>query len=223
MGTFSITVTAANLANADVKAANHVGVYLHRDDDGVLGNDVVGFAPNRGDRYLVDDVRLVAKGSSTSDPDTDSDLIPDSVEDATPGLDKNDPTDGKGDLDGDGHTNAREFLVGSNMLAAGDILPLLIEVPPGTDVELNLLEGHTLEGRTYILERSEDLGSASDWVAIDAFAPTPTEAGAAHTFTASEAAKRAYFRSRIEWAPVVKSQMELLHLNQKDTPPSRTN
>ena len=223
MGTFSITVTAANLANANVKAGNHAGVYLHRDDDGVLGNDVVGFAPNRGDRYLVDDVRLVAKGSSTSDSDTDSDLIPDSVEDATPGLDKNDPTDGKGDLDGDGHTNAREFLVGSDMLTAGDLLPLLIEVPPGTDVEINLLEDHTLGGRVYILERSEDLGSASDWVAIDAFAPTPTEAGAAHTFTAPEAAQRAYFRSRIEWAPVVKSQMELLHLNQVDTPPSRTN
>jgi hypothetical protein len=91
--------------------------------------------------------------------------------------------------------------VGSDMLTAGDLLPLLIEVPPGTDVELNLSEGHTLEGRVYILERSEDLGSASDWVAIDAFAPTPTEAGAAHTFTASGAAQRAYFRSRIEWAP----------------------
>ena len=34
---------------------------------------------------LIDDVRLVAEGSSTSDPDTDGDLIPDSVEDATPG------------------------------------------------------------------------------------------------------------------------------------------
>jgi hypothetical protein len=200
-GTFSIKVTAANLAAADVIAGNHVGVYFHHDDDGVLGNDVGGFAPNRGDRYLIDDVQLVAESSSTSDPDTDGDLIPDSVEDATPGLDKNDATDGKGDLDGDGHTNAKEFLVGSDILNAGDLLPLLIEVPPGTNLELNLSEGHTLEGRVYILERSEDLGSASDWVAIDAFAPISTEAGAAHTFTASGAAQRAYFRSRIEWAP----------------------
>jgi hypothetical protein len=43
-----------------VTAGNHVGVYFHHDDDGVLGSDVTGFTPNVSDVYIVDDVALTS-------------------------------------------------------------------------------------------------------------------------------------------------------------------
>lgn len=58
-GTFSLTVTAAELAAAGVTPGNSVGVYFHRDDDGALGFDAVGRANSlKSDIYIIDDVSL---------------------------------------------------------------------------------------------------------------------------------------------------------------------
>ncbi len=47
-------------------------------------------------------------------PDTDGDGIYDSLEDATPGMNKNDPSDAAGDFDGDGMSNRAELIAGTN-------------------------------------------------------------------------------------------------------------
>lgn len=60
-GTFSLTVSAADMTAAGVAPGNSVGVYFHRDDDGALGDDVVGLADSvKSDIYIIDDVSLLA-------------------------------------------------------------------------------------------------------------------------------------------------------------------
>jgi arylsulfatase A-like enzyme len=206
-GTFSITANPADLSAAGITPGNHAGVYLYRDDDGVLGTDNPAFAgadPNAvSDIYFVVDVSLVTKDAYSTDTDTDGDLIPDAVEDVTPGLDKYNPEDGAGDLDGDGRSNAAEHLAGTDMQNGADFFAAHAEVMAGDSLGIIVPATSVLEGRVCILEHSLDLGASTKWVAIDAFAPTSSQAGAPHSFITPLLGEKAFYRVRIEWAALV--------------------
>ncbi len=89
--------------------------------------------------------------------DTDGDKILDQVEDATPGLNKNNPADALTDLDGDGATNLQEIVAGTNPNDPASFLRLdSITIPGSIQVQFN-----AKANSTYMIEYSDDVGSGT--------------------------------------------------------------
>ncbi len=104
----------------------------------------------------------------TTSVDTDGDLILDAVEDATPGLDKNNPADASGDFDGDGMTNLEEIIAGTNPNDSSSYLRVSVSPVTGAvRVQFEAKAQHT-----YVVEYSDSL-SASIWARL---ADVPTGA-----------------------------------------------
>ncbi len=90
--------------------------------------------------------------------DTDGDGMPDSYE-AANGLSTT-VNDAAADADGDGLTNLAEFRAGTDPRSATSVFRLSEITRNGTSIQISL---PTVNGRTYRVEYSSDLGAASSW------------------------------------------------------------
>jgi hypothetical protein len=88
-------------------------------------------------------------------PDTDGDGILDSVEDATPGFDKNNPADANADFDGDGMKNGAELTAGTDPNDPSSYLKVDGTSSPGVFHVQFLAKA----GRSYSVEYTDALGS----------------------------------------------------------------
>ncbi|MDD2524622.1 MAG: hypothetical protein PHT81_07250, partial [Endomicrobiaceae bacterium] len=143
----------------------------------------------RGSGYI-DDIKTYIYA------DADKDLIPDGIETAA-GLNPNDASDAKGDLDGDGLTNIEEFMLGTNIANAdsdgdglsdsyeinngfnpldgtdasldsdGDGLTNLQELALGMDPNKAAVDENGYKYEFTVQEDGED-GATTNWVVYDA-------------------------------------------------------
>ncbi|VGO23063.1 sulfatase-like hydrolase/transferase [Pontiella sulfatireligans] len=148
-GTFSLTLSPADMAAAGITSGNRIGVFFHHDDDGVLYSE---HDSEKGDVYLVDDVLL----STDIDGMFGQWMINYEVAGKTV------------DPDGDGMDNLHEFAFGGNPTNPGVIGHLPAFFPTGALAE----EREILEyiyprrrhsGLVYAVETSSNLTS-NDWV-----------------------------------------------------------
>ncbi|HHY85420.1 MAG TPA: hypothetical protein GYA07_07775 [Verrucomicrobia bacterium] len=102
------------------------------------------------------------------DTDSDGDSLPDGWE-AAHGLDPLNAADATGDLDGDGLTNAAEWIAGTAPDDAEDVFAQTITTGPPLSIHLS---GKT--GRLYRLLRAASLNAApEEWVEVDSEGPLP--------------------------------------------------
>ncbi|MDF7825642.1 right-handed parallel beta-helix repeat-containing protein [Pontiellaceae bacterium B12227] len=188
-GSFTLTLSPAELQAAGVSATSRVGVFFHKDDDGVL---YAGGSP-RSDIYHIDNLSLTLVSDLI---DTDGDSIPDTTETAL-GLNPNDPDDGAGDLDSDGLSNAGEFLAGTGINDSNDVFGVSAGAITGSPAVI-VPEENVLSNRLYILEHRASLRSSDPWIAVDAASGT-TESGDDYSFLWSTGETQSFFRVRTEW------------------------
>ncbi len=91
----------------------------------------------------------------TTGVDTDGDGILDSVEDATPGFDKNNPADAQADSDNDGMKNGEELFAGTDPNDSSSYLKLDQTTTPGV-IHVQFL---ARANRSYSIEYTDALGS----------------------------------------------------------------
>jgi hypothetical protein len=110
-----------------------------------------------------------ATATITTGLDTDGDKILDSVEDATPGLDKNNPADALTDLDGDGVNNLKETVAGTNPNDASSYLKATQDLSPGS----TQISVAAKANKAYIVEFTDTLGG--QWTRLVAIAARATD------------------------------------------------
>ncbi|MFM1560579.1 MAG: beta strand repeat-containing protein [Roseibacillus sp.] len=141
----------------------------------LLEGDNVPSAPGYAISYILgpggNDVGLL---SGTSDPDSDMDGIPASVDNAANGLSDSDATDASSDNDGDGFTALFEYAMGTDVSDATS--KPFWDVVHVSDTEVNITYGPIISGVTYNLNASADgvLFSQIDSFTAGADAPTNT-------------------------------------------------
>jgi len=98
---------------------------------------------------------LSGTGILTVLEDSDSDGLPDAWESARPGFNPTDPSDGAADSDGDGSSNAAEYVAGTDYLDPASRLELNITPALGA-----VLTFRAVSNRTYTLQSSDSLSPA---------------------------------------------------------------
>jgi hypothetical protein len=192
LGSFVLPLSDAELQAAGVDPASRVGVFLHHDDDGILHQQSSGL---KNDVYEVDNLVLRFFGD---DVDSDSDGIPDGHEIAS-GMDPEDPADGACDADGDGSTNAQEYLAGTGMHDSSDRFSAHTSPPTVSVPEITIPESKILAGRLYILEHKCSLTAAEFWKAVNAMSGTLETGNGDYSFLYPSSASWDFFRIRVEW------------------------
>ncbi|MFP6880314.1 MAG: hypothetical protein VCA34_05160, partial [Roseibacillus sp.] len=141
----------------------------------LLEGDSVPSAPGYAISYLLgpggNDIGLIP---GISDPDSDLDGIPASVDNAANGLSDSDATDASSDNDGDGFSALFEYAMGTDVSDATS--KPFWEVVHVSDTEVNITYGPITSGVTYNLNASADgmLFSQVDSFTAGADAPTNT-------------------------------------------------
>ncbi len=184
-GSFSLTVSAAELQSAGVSASNRVGIFIEHWGGG---------SSNKNDVYGFNNLAIVLSGDGV---DSDGDGIPNGAESAV-GLNPNDPADGTGDLDNDGTSNAAEYLIGTSLNTPNDVLDVRITATSGVP-EIVVGESHILPSRVYILEHKSSLMTADPWRAVDSASGTASVGNGDLYITCPYAEDESFFRLRLEW------------------------
>lgn len=189
-GTFTLSLSSAELLASEVSAGSLIGVFLHHDDDGVLYSD----GSLKSDIYVVDNLYMRYFGGGV---DSDNDGIPDSEETAN-GLDPNDADDGAGDADSDGVSNADEYLLGTRINGTDDSFEIFIS-PNASTAGVTLPEASILTSRLYILEHKASLQTSDPWQAVDVIRGTEASQSGDHMFQFMDSDPSGFFRTRVEW------------------------
>jgi hypothetical protein len=122
--------------------------------------------------------------------DTDGDGLPDAWEDAHQ-FDRLNPNDAQLDADGDGLSNLREYLAGTDPRDPASVLRVAGLEVRGSDVRVTF---RAVPGKTYQLERAAALGSQS-WTVVKTF-PADTAPNMLVIDTGS-ATNQAFYRIRL--------------------------
>ncbi len=84
----------------------------------------------------------------------------------------NDNSRGSDDADGDGASNLKEFLAGTDPLNAASVFKIVAVTPNGADIQVNAA---SVTNRTYQLQRRDSLDATSVWINVGP--PTPGTGG----------------------------------------------
>ncbi len=189
-GSFELVVSSAELQAAGVAATNRIGIFLHRDDDGILYSE----SSAKNDIYHVDNLLLLYFGDNI---DTDGDGIPDTTE-TMEGLDPDDPSDGLQDADADGIPNTEEYLLGTGMSDSNGLYQTSLSVSP-TEAAFSIPDPYVLSNRVYILEHKPSLLAPDSWRAVDGASGTAAAGSGAGLLLHPTTEDQSFYRLRVEW------------------------
>ncbi|MGE4489643.1 MAG: sulfatase-like hydrolase/transferase, partial [Kiritimatiellales bacterium] len=181
-GSFSLKITASDLAAAGVASTDRVGIVLYRNSDNWPT------AGGANDMYRVDNLALGIA-------DDDSDGLPNTFE-AAHGLNPDDPGDASVDTDGDGSTNLQEYFEGTDLNDPADVLLPVLAVENAGLHRIDLPSFIT--GRRYRLEFTEDILSGA-WLTVAAY--TPLIDGENYFFEHTTEEATGFYRIRTERIP----------------------
>ncbi|MBK1875476.1 hypothetical protein [Pelagicoccus mobilis] len=133
------------------------------------------------------------RGAQYLPPDLDNDGIPDSVE-STHGLDPSNPADASFDLDEDSKSNLVEYVLGTDLSAASELISPSIAVASSRS-EITIPENSIQAGRRYLLLHSNDLKSA--WKLVD-YITTDSTTDDPMTWTLPESITEGFYRIQVE-------------------------
>ncbi len=187
-GLVSVKITPEELKTRSIKNSNLIGIYFHRDDDGILESENAGDT-QKSDIFYIDNVKLRYAGNP--DLDSDEDGIPDGAEENA-GLNKFDPTDALKDADNDGISNKSEYLQNSDINTPNKLFEISSE-----NSGITIPAEKMLKNRLYILEQKENLGKNSNWRAVQVQSGTEKQ-NEKHTFNTTTESD-AFYRVRMDW------------------------